>query len=336
MENSTKIKVGILPSYGLGDALVNVILAESLVKNNYTVTFFSNILSKLDHWFQLVDCHKLPDSHILPDVFSQYDILLFSEEILYRFPVSFFDSLRTKIIFYKWGGLGVNSHILPYYQECRANEQTDIGVLFKLLGVNITHHDMTKTVADNVAHICKDRLHLNNVSKHPSLNLPAVRVKNLRQIIIHPDSSNKGKNWSPRKYLKLAQKLRDANYDVVFSVSPAEHDKWSGIINNKFALVQWSLEELAKALYQCRLFVGSDSGPGHLASLLGAPTVTVFPRKRSYYTWRPGWSYGCIAFPSIPLSIFKGKNHLRSPLSVRSVMAICKKVLTDTVYAFEC
>lgn len=75
---------------------------------------------------------------------------------------------------------------------------------------------MTKTVADNVALICKDRLDLNDVSKHLSLNLPAVRVKNLRQIIIHPDSSIKGKNWSPRKYLKLARQLRDANCDIVF------------------------------------------------------------------------------------------------------------------------
>ena len=83
---------------------------------------------------------------------------------------------------------------MSYYQEARVNEQTDFGVFFKFLGVSITHHDMTKTVADNVAFICKDRLHLNDVSKHSSLNLSAVRAKNLRQVIIHPDSSIKGSN----------------------------------------------------------------------------------------------------------------------------------------------
>ena len=191
---------------------------------------------------------------------------------------------------------------------------------------------MTKTVADNVALICKDRLHLNDVSKRSSLNLSAVRAKNLRQVIIHPDSSIKGNNWSPRKYLKLARQLRDANYDVVFSESPAKYAKWYGIINNQFALVQWSwlrrFINVGYLLAQARVL-------GIWHRLLGALTVTVFIRKRPYYTWRPGWSDGRIACPSIPLSILKARNHLRSPLPVRLVMAICKKVLTETVYAFR-
>jgi len=50
---------------------------------------------------------------------------------------------------------------------------------------------------------------------------------------------------------------------------------------------EFSLDEFMSAVRHCHLFVGNDSGPCHMASIAGVPTLTIFSGKVSPYEWHP-------------------------------------------------
>jgi ADP-heptose:LPS heptosyltransferase len=97
--------------------------------------------------------------------------------------------------------------------------------------------------------------------------------------------------------------LKKDGRDVRVLLGEAELEKWSSASVEKIsraadvrkpATYLDLLEEIAPASN----FVGNDSGPGHLAGMLGVPTVSLFgtPSAR----WRPiGPSVKVIAAPSL-------------------------------------
>ncbi|MBI4549652.1 MAG: glycosyltransferase [Candidatus Omnitrophica bacterium] len=102
-----------------------------------------------------------------------------------------------------------------------------------------------------------------------------------------------------------------------------------------------SLRETAAILSLCRLFVGTDSGPVHLALAVGTPAVALYgPLDPSYLVEaRPGfypvwtdlecrgcWSYGRMPYPDHCPKI--DADCLRS-ISVERVREVCDKVLNE-------
>jgi hypothetical protein len=54
------------------------------------------------------------------------------------------------------------------------------------------------------------------------------------------------------------------------------------------------------------LFVGNDSGPGHIASCLHIPHLIIGRSARHMRFWRPGWLPGAIVTPPSWIPNFKG------------------------------
>ena len=47
------------------------------------------------------------------------------------------------------------------------------------------------------------------------------------------------------------------------------------------------LRSFMMAAYQCTVFVGNDSGPGHIAAALGVPVISVFSGTNDPAEWGP-------------------------------------------------
>jgi len=99
-------------------------------------------------------------------------------------------------------------------------------------------------------------------------------------VVLAPGSGGRTKCWSRERWLELAQRLAAASATVGVVVGPVEQEvddpqRWPWPVATTF-LVDRSPVELAQALVNARGFVGNDSGPTHLAAMLGVPVVAVF------------------------------------------------------------
>jgi heptosyltransferase-1 len=83
-------------------------------------------------------------------------------------------------------------------------------------------------------------------------------------IAIHPGTSIKAlfKRWPPDQYARLADRLvRELNATVLFTWGTEELE---------------SLTQLGEVYRQCDLYIGGDTGPMHVASLMGIPVVVIY------------------------------------------------------------
>jgi ADP-heptose:LPS heptosyltransferase len=104
------------------------------------------------------------------------------------------------------------------------------------------------------------------------------------RIVIHPGSSAQyaHKRWLPEGFAFVADEfLARYDADVVLVGSESERELTDGIRSLMrhgdcaSSALGGTLGELAALLDSCELFLGNDSGVGHLAAALGRPTVTI-------------------------------------------------------------
>jgi ADP-heptose:LPS heptosyltransferase len=113
--------------------------------------------------------------------------------------------------------------------------------------------------------------------------------------LIHPGSGSDRKNWPAERFLELADKL-SSRYDVRFVLGEVELEKSAGRFGN--AVTPATYTELYDLLTTASVFIGNDSGPGHIAGIIGVPTITLFGGDPT--TWKPlGPKVKVIAKPQI-------------------------------------
>lgn len=103
-------------------------------------------------------------------------------------------------------------------------------------------------------------------------------------IAIHPGTSPKTpyKRWLPDQYAQLADRLvRELKATVLFTWGPGELD-WVKRIQKRMKESSvlgphtLSLTQLGEAYRHCDLYIGGDTGPMHIASLMGTPVVAIY------------------------------------------------------------
>lgn len=98
-------------------------------------------------------------------------------------------------------------------------------------------------------------------------------------VVFHPGSGSGKKNWSLAGFCAVAERVKRAGFDPVFSFGEADTDvaEEFGKKGTDFAVLPKStLVELAGALASCRGYVGNDSGVTHVAAAVGLPVTAVF------------------------------------------------------------
>lgn len=127
------------------------------------------------------------------------------------------------------------------------------------------------------------------------------------RVVMHPTSKETWRSWEQERYLQLSSLLQTKGFEIHFLMSIAERAKWAHVQKRGIFLPQCKqLKEAAACLCKAHIFIGNDSGLGHLASNLQVPTLTISPSYKRVRTWRPDWHIGRIVTPPIPLPNFKG------------------------------
>lgn len=275
-------QVAVIPARGIGDGLIMMVASHRLVCQGYHVTTFSKPLMQLDRWFENHTFKERPPLDQIEQIFSQFDLIVFQNDN------SEFARVLKKL--YKEDRIKALSTFYPTFEEKKHSPLFPLDRVF--------HEE--RPMVDNAARAISSILGLNHISKNNGLKAPETLVhrKYKHKVIIHPTSTSEFKNWTPRKYFKLAKALRDAGYTPVFALAPDERDEWIKMCGDLFDIpLLPTLDDLAKLVYESGFMIGSDSGTGHLASNMQLPTLIISNQKDRMKLWRPGWYKGEVLTP---------------------------------------
>ena len=104
-------------------------------------------------------------------------------------------------------------------------------------------------------------------------------------IVAYPGSSRSGshKRWDPERLAAALAGIRDrTGGSVLVAWGPAEEEEARELaadLPGARVTPATTIPQLVRLLSRCDLYVGMDTGPMHLAALVGTPTVGVFGRS---------------------------------------------------------
>ncbi len=269
------MEAAVIPAPGIGDGLLMMIASRALHDKGYKVTLFHDKLQELASLFPFCRFRKRED---IEECIKEFDKVIL-ENNTSSFAFSFIGTHRDR-------GLSVfyPSHSAEKYHPLTPNDY-----------VFNSKEPMAKGVAKAISQLLNIPYSTSNGIVMPNTHS---HDKYPKRVAIHPTSGYTKRNWTPRKFLRLAKKLRRAGWTPVFCVSPTEREEWLQKVGGKFSVPEFSnLTELATFLYESSSLIGNDSGLGHLASNLNKPTITLSRCRKFIALWRPGWLLGQVVTP---------------------------------------
>lgn len=263
--NRSKLKAAIIPSTGIGDAVIFLQAAQALKEKGYQVSLYHPTIKNLDLYF--------PSFSMLPRIPSLKNILFSYDLILAQYD----DSKETKDI------LSIKKKHPNFYLFYPSYKKDKHGPLTPLDFVS----DPNKSMLKNLLSALNQKFGINKITPPLPLLKKELHRKNKKQVLLHPLSNNIQKNWSFKKYLLLAKYLKKQGFSPVFVMSPKE--KVLHPINEFPVANSPSLADLAALIHQSAYFIGNDSGPGHLASLLKIPSIIISNDLKRMKLWKPDY-----------------------------------------------
>jgi ADP-heptose:LPS heptosyltransferase len=110
-------------------------------------------------------------------------------------------------------------------------------------------------------------------------------------IAIHPGSGSPDKCWPLDSYVTLIQRLNDAGHPCKILLGEVELERFTPdqikrVESAAHTIRRGTYLGLADELSSSSAFVGNDTGPAHLAAIIGLPTLTLFGPTNPE-TWKP-------------------------------------------------
>ena len=96
-----------------------------------------------------------------------------------------------------------------------------------------------------------------------------------RKILIHSGAGQPVRVWPLERYCRLAAWLREKAFPVQVACDPDQREWWLQAGEADVA-TPYTVKDLIALIDEAGVFVGNDSGPGHLAAFCGVPTFTLF------------------------------------------------------------
>lgn len=321
--------IAVIGSIGLGDGLLSMTVCHNLKRNGFDITFFHTPVSELRAWFPDVEVRPFPDrKEDIEECFSPFDVVISDSHsrLTNAYTVEDYKDLAKKYIFVCLGS--IHSDLIRNHSEDLATlgpvKKEELKHIAQCSGRIKTFGDETISKLSEVTRFCKEKLQLADVVRDNGITPPAhMGLKKNRypkRVLIHPTGTKVKKMWSPRRFIRLARVLESEGWTPVLVVSPEERAWWERVLKGRFELPLFpTFNELAAFVYESGVLIGSDSGPGHLASNLGLPVLTIVSsQKKKHLPWRPDWSRNVIVYPFYSFSM-GSKRVWRSFLPVRRV-----------------
>lgn len=101
-------------------------------------------------------------------------------------------------------------------------------------------------------------------------------------IFLHSGARLPLRVWPLKNFQELARRLRGQNYTVQIACDEDQYDWWRQ--QGEKVLCPRTVTGLLECLDQAGIFIGNDSGPGHLAASCGLATFTLFgPQLQEWF-----------------------------------------------------
>ena len=109
----------------------------------------------------------------------------------------------------------------------------------------------------------------------PKNRLPLITPGRTGDVLVHTGAGQPVRVWPLDRYRRLIQNLRDKGLQVQVA---CDHDQlaWWENAGEKQVASPHTVTELLNIIDRAAVFIGNDSGPGHLAAFCGCPTFTLF------------------------------------------------------------
>jgi heptosyltransferase-2 len=102
-------------------------------------------------------------------------------------------------------------------------------------------------------------------------------------VLIHSGARVPVRVWQLENFQTIANRLRRKNFAVRIACDPDQVDWWRN--QGEQPLCPRNVTELLSLVHAAGVFIGNDSGPGHLAAFYGVPTFTIFgPQLAEWFT----------------------------------------------------
>jgi ADP-heptose:LPS heptosyltransferase len=105
--------------------------------------------------------------------------------------------------------------------------------------------------------------------------LPAPPPRLEKTVLIHSGARHPVRVWPLENYRRLAGKLRALGMEIQIACNPEQESWWKQNGEGNVASPR-TVAALIELTDRAGVFIGNDSGPGHIAALCGVPTFTVF------------------------------------------------------------
>jgi len=164
-------------------------------------------------------------------------------------------------------------------------------------------------------------------------------LRDTNWVMLHPAARYWFKAWSPERFAALGDALVQEGFQVALVGSEPEQKVAEEVIQasqKKFVsfVGKTTLRELAALMMQCRIFVGNDAGPMHMAATVGCPVVALFgptdpavwgPRGKLCHTIYKGLDCRECFYPGCQ----KGEMSCMKRISVDEVLQAVKPLLSE-------
>lgn len=296
----------IIASAGLGDGLIQLVLARNLRLAGYEVTFYCNPVAELDDYLPGISAMPFPDEELIREELANQHLVLYDSDSAFvrALPDSSERWLASNGICYS---LSRNRPAhkavsekrirqrLPDEKKSEARKLIALNRRLPLRPFDLYRKPLSRQLADFVA----DTLDLGHRAFDAGLKIPPEnQVGHSNQVVIHPTSSDPRKNWLPTRFMELAGRLKQDGWLPVITVAPEDRDRWLEFTGG---IVDVPLFNSVKTLAECyagsAAFIGNDSDSAHLASCLGLPNIVVYRRWQRFPRRRPGWKKPVLVYP---------------------------------------
>jgi heptosyltransferase-2 len=117
--------------------------------------------------------------------------------------------------------------------------------------------------------------HALNLKLPPRGEIPIPTAPRRDSVLIHSGAGQPIRVWPLENYQRLAARLRAKRIPVQIACDPEQRSWWLRAGEADVATPA-TVTELIGLTDQAGVFIGNDSGPGHLAAFCGVPTFTLF------------------------------------------------------------
>jgi len=105
--------------------------------------------------------------------------------------------------------------------------------------------------------------------------IPITQARVNRTVLVHTGAGQSVRVWPLTRFQKIIQRLRAEQFRVLLACDPDQYDAWMQA-DEKGVVAPGSVSGLLALIEQAGMFIGNDSGPGHLAAFCGLPTFSIF------------------------------------------------------------